>query len=145
MLVVTESSSLISKFANSTNSNRRSGDQSDTWVDTRNCYLSISLLQPPASIFSLFLLLCLSNAYSSVLLPLCTLKRLFTSSLMLWSAWLGMPILHSAIQFSTAPFFDFLYFLFFICFLFFYYWNQKSSLWFLLLYDSIPSKLLISL
>ena len=145
MLVVTESSSLISKFANSTNSNRRSGDQSDTWVDTRNCYLSISLLQPPASIFSLFLLLCLSNAYSSVLLPFYTLKRLFTSSLMLWSAWLGMPILHSAIQFSTAPFFDFLYFLFFICFLFFYYWNQKSSLWFLLLYDSIPSKLLISL
>ena len=145
MLVVTESSSLISKFANSTNSNRRSGDQSDTWVDTRNCYLSISLLQPPASIFSLFLLLCLSNVYSSVLLPFYTLKRLFTSSLMLWSAWLGMPILHSAIQFSTAPFFDFLYFLFFICFLFFYYWNQKSSLWFLLLYDSIPSKLLISL
>ena len=113
MLVVTESSSLISKFANSTNSNRRSGDQSDTWVDTRNCYLSISLLQPPASIFSLFLLLCLSNAYSSVLLPFYTLKRLFTSSLMLWSAWLGMPILHSAIQFSTAPFFDFFYIFYF--------------------------------
>ena len=144
MLVVTESSSLISKFANSTNSNRRSGDQSDTWVDTRNCYLSISLLQPPASIFSLFLLLCRSNAYSSVLLPFYTLKRLFTSSLMLWSAWLGMPILHSPIHFSTAPFFDLYIFIFFI-FLYFFYWNQKSSLWFLLLYDSIPSKLLISL